>query len=89
MAGNDVGVVGNEPGVPFLRVPGDEYQAKAPFDFVVPSRSPAYTPPVADVLTPVIYRIPSAGVTGGPYRASTRGDPIFLGDELPSDTVRL
>ncbi|MBS1878619.1 MAG: UPF0489 family protein [Actinobacteria bacterium] len=45
-----------EPSVPFAEVPWHSFQAPAPFDFISLTRSPAFTPPEADVLFDEIRR---------------------------------
>ena len=47
-------VVSREPEVPFIMCSVDDYQARKPFDIVVLSQSPRYTPATSDPLIDVV-----------------------------------
>ena len=49
-------LVGLEPEVPLHKVAGKDFMASANFDFMFLTRSPRYTPAIADALIPVIMQ---------------------------------
>jgi hypothetical protein len=50
------GVISREPPVPFTKLPVDQFSTTSPFDLVVLSRSPGFTPQTSDVLVDVVRR---------------------------------